>query len=175
MKRFGKSIIAIAICLLVISSYIIFPGTKTGFPCYALFRATADEEVYLKRLPASAYDIKYYVHEEFALDKNGYRMKVASEDYEQVKRELYDGFNSEYSTGTYNYDGVTKRMLSSEEMELMHVEFLEELLADDSADTYYILTEIQSEGEKFDVYWGVICNDETYEIIEFTYYQMKTW
>ena len=63
MNKIAKCIIAIAICLLVVCLYAIFPGTKTVFPCYALFRATADEESYLKCLPESAHDMKYYVKE----------------------------------------------------------------------------------------------------------------
>lgn len=177
MKKYRKRIlIVIFIVMLIVYLYLLVPGTKRFFPCYMLFRATADNEVYLEKLPSTAYDVEYYVYEKFFLDKSGYRMKVSPEEYEQAKQTLYNKYNNEYITATYSYDGISKKMLSSEEMKNMHVEFLEELLTDDSSENqYYILTVDRCEPPRIDLFSGVICNDESCEIIQFTYYQLTDW
>ena len=175
-KRKKWTIYIISGILLITYLYILVPGTKRFFPCYMLFRATADNEVYLEKLPSTAYDVEYYVYEKFFLDKSGYRMNVSPEEYEQTKQTLYNKYNNEYITATYSYDGISKKMLSSEEMKNMHVDFLEELITKDSnVNHYYILTSIKCESSKMDTFSGVICNDESCEIIQFTYYQLTDW
>jgi len=177
MKKYRKRIlIVIFIVMLIVYLYLLIPGTKRFFPCYMLFSATADNEVGLEWLPATAYDVEYYVYEKFFLDKSGYRMKVAPDEYEQVKQTLYNMYNNEHITATYSYDGAHKKMMSSEEMKNMHVEFLEELITKDSnVNHYYILISIKCESSKMDTFSGVICNDESCEIIQFTYYQLTDW
>ena len=160
--------LGILTCLIV-----IMPGTKCCFPSYWLFRMTADEENYLKKLPDSAHDLKYYVKEGLFKDKSGYKMALSVADYKKAKQELLDTYCSDYPMDyIYCYDGNEKRALDIEYMEELQVDFLDEFLAlQTDLKKYYILAEFPQNLDSKERYCGVICNDETCEIIEFTRYQ----
>ena len=164
------------ICWAIGTFYILFeeivPVTRRHFLSYQDFQKRADFAAFEKELPKSAHDIKYYVYSGFLVDKSGYRVSYSQEDYEMVKKSRWDSQAPFIDIeGVYCYDGINKQYLDWQKLEERRINFLNQLLPEEQDNgCYYILTYSFCETREVYHFGCVLCNDETCEMIELSYY-----
>ena len=144
----------------------IVPKTKTQFHDYNQFYKRTSHQKYLRSLPQSAHDVTYYYYEGFFSDKSAYHAAFSKEDYILVLQNRVESYNTEYTQADYTYDGQHTLYLDIEEMQKKNIDYLDKIMEDDK-NNYYFLVYNLYEGQEVYFYEGVLCNDETCEVIEF--------
>ncbi len=177
MNKHKKTLIKILIIVLTVTLLLwVMPGrVKRHFPHYIFFSTISYYTLYPDILPLSAHNIKYYNFHYFSIDKSGYRASFSEKDYEMLKEQQKGKYNGEYPWEHYLYDGENKRYLNREEVIERGIDYFDELLpAEEEDGQYYFLAySLCDSGDSY-TYDGVICNDETNEIIEFSYQLVKS-
>lgn len=149
----------------------VIPHSRTWFSSYNVFREETERSAFQKEQPASAYDIRYYVYEGCLEDKSGYGVVFASEDYIEAQRERIEQYSHAPGENTYYFEeGQEKRYVELKHMEEHRIDFLDKVLETENIGQFYFLCDSLYESSEIYNYDGVICNDETFEMVEFSYY-----
>lgn len=165
--------------LLVLSLHILYEGllediiphSRQLFWSYESFDKQTERVVFRKDLPESAHDMKYYVYEGMLRDKCGYHVKFSAADYEVARQERFEFYSDrEEIGGGYRYKGGPKKYVSLEQMEEKRIDFLGKIIPEEEIEQYYFLCFDLYEGSEIYNFDGVLCNDETCEMVEFGYY-----
>lgn len=165
--------------LIIVSIFILYDGlfmeiiphSRRLFGSYEAFRKQAEPNSFPKKLPASAQNMKYYVYEGMLKDKSCYYVKLSSEDYEAAKQERFESYSLEEETGGgYRYKGGPKKFVSLEQMEENRIDFLGKIIPEEEAGQYYFLCSYFYESDDTYNFNGVLCNDETCEMVELQLY-----
>ncbi len=165
--------------LLILSMHILYEGlfediiphSRQLFWSHEAFVKEAAPTGFQKELPESAHDVKYYVYKGMLTNKSGYYVKLSAEDYENIKQMRYESYSDEEEMGGgYRYKGDSKKYVSLEVLEENRIDFLNKIVSVEGMNQYYFLCYYIHEGSDMYSYDGVICNDETCEMIEFEFY-----
>lgn len=152
----------------------VIPHTQRIFWSYQSFLNQADFSVYEQELPESARDLRYYYYEGFFADKSGYHAAFSQEDYEIMKENRLAKYTPWIEYGDYCYDGGPKLYLDYDQMEQQRIDFLNKIMVQGEGG-YYFLAYSLFENEQEYSFNGVLCNDETCEIVEFTCRVCSSW
>jgi len=144
----------------------VVPVTRTHFVSYHAFHKYASP-IFPKKLPESSGEIRYYYHKEHLKDQSGYHVVLSTEDYETMKAQRIDAYRM---NNAYYYDGENKEYMDPEIMsQQQKIDFIDKLVSEEAVKgQYYFLGYYMSKHEKEYYYRGVLCNDETCEIVEFS-------
>lgn len=148
----------------------IIPHSRSWFWDYESFVENTERAVFPKKLPVSAQYMEYYVYEGWLEDKCGYSAMFSSEDYAQIKEERMAVYNAKENSNTYCYNGEVKQYLDLQQMKVRRIDFLDRILPKGDDGQFYFLGYRLYEGGEIYSYGGVLCRDETCEIIEFMYF-----
>ena len=139
----------------------IYPTTRTQFRSYEAFVKATEWTCYAPRLPESAHDC----YEGGFSDKNGFYAKFSKEDYEYIKLHRLESYNLDF-VRTYHYDGINKVYLDQDKLKDLRVDYLDELLPENSDMFYILVEELLDDSDEVYHYEAIFCNDETCEMIE---------
>jgi len=145
------------------------PYCRRLFWRYEDFYRETRKTFFQNELSDSANDIKYYLYRDMEREKYGYHVKLSKEEYDLVKEEraaYYDKLVLGGELCCNNED--TKQYVDLQQMSEDGIDFLKENLVQENADCYYILRSVQMGSSEDYLYNGVLCNDKTCEIIEFS-------
>ena len=147
----------------------VIPITQTYFLSYKSFVKRTTQHSFPKELPESAHDIQYYFYEGFFADKSGYHAAFSREEYELMKENRLAAFEIYLPDDGYCYDGSTKLYFDREQLKQQRINYIDNILPEESGDDeYYILAYGLFENSEIYSYDGVLCKDETCEIVEFS-------
>lgn len=154
----------------------IVPMTKQKFNGYSDFREKVECPFFADSLPESAEKAKYYQHSGWFKKTCGYSAILSYEDYCEWKKnseERYHLYNTNAVTEFYQYSSYDKKSLYSFFPEEDELGFLNDFCSNDKSN-YYIFSEIREYNSAYDYHYGIICNDNKNEIIEFYYKNSNT-
>ena len=179
MKTKHKKILWITIPLIIIGIFAwdiflkdIVPMSRHNFKDFKSFRAESGSPFFSEELPGSATDVEYYWHSGWFIKTSGYRARLSADDYDKWKKaaELrYNGYRSSATTEYYKYDdNLSEKKIDLKKLGDDGIGFAEGLCGD-SAENCYVFLSVKSYSSVYRYYFGIICNDDTNEIIEFYY------
>ena len=180
ISKFTVVLLCIFCCMSIYPLWGLFkeviPVTQTYFWNYKSFIKRTSYNIFPRELPESAHDIQYYFYEGFFADKSGYHAAFSREEYELMKEERLEIYDQDYGWEIYCYDGGTKLYFDREQLKQKRINFIDNILSEESGDDeYYILAYQLFEDSEIYSYEGVICKDETCEIVEFSCRCVKSW
>lgn len=178
-------VLVIIVCCYVLWTgllYCIVPWSKTNFSSHDKFMEIISDNdcfanvSFLREMPEDATNIKYYWYREMKEKCAAYSVCVPKEDYEEIKRERgehYREWQRKHSTTTtevtQGLGAIKQSMLYMEELL-----FIDNVLNNQqAAEQYSFLLVNKVNIHKGICYSGIIVNDETCEIIEFTYEKIE--
>ncbi len=170
-KRKLNYLIIVVVVLLILYNPILsefIPVSRTHFTDYSAFYEKAEYNFYLESLPESAHNVKYYAYEGFLADKSAYRATYSQTDYADRKNKHLAFYHSVCEDSAYYFTG-SKQTLNMEQVQDKNIDFITKVLPAKQFDNFYFLTYLYVENSSSTLYVGVLCNDETCEIVEFTY------
>lgn len=149
----------------------VIPHSRHIYLNYEAFVNEAEPYIYPKKLPASAQEIRYYYYEGMLKDKSCYHVSLSREDFDALQQERLE-YYSKYSDmqGGYLYNGSQKEYISLQYAQEQRIDFLDKIISIEEMNEYYFLCYYMHEGSDTYFFSGTLCNDETFELVEFSFY-----
>ncbi len=191
MKKIGikKGIKRILACIILIFFCYHFwkdglsqfvPWTRTYFVEYEIFISFLDEQncfgsdYFLENVEPSTQDVKYYWHQQFVEKFAAYSMFVETEDFINILQEQLENYREEdikyeAEENVYEFQGENYCYIEESEMYMKYFSFVDEVLHNtNDKKGYYFVVINKINTAKGTCFNGVIANDTTLEIIEFS-------
>ncbi len=180
IKRILASILLIFFCYefweVGVSEFV--PWTKTYFFDYKEFRElminrhSFGGSFFVNELPKSARNTKYYWHQQFVEKFATYSMFVEENDYDELIEERWTRYQNDLNEAekvTYAFQDEDYCYIEDSEMYAKYFSFVNEVLHNPEAEEeHYILVINECNTRNGTCYNGVIINDNTMEIVEFS-------
>lgn len=183
MKKYIKiALISLFVYMCFKSVWIAFltdivPREYTYFFSYEQFCKKADDFVFEEELPASAGHLKYYWYNGWFNKFRGVKMTLSEEDFEKEKEYFIEWFSSRNvnSVGIekYQYDATDIKYVDEHELEEKGLYFIKSMIDLNEYTYYYVVIEDnytnKRDDKDIDVGEGVLANDETRELLVYSY------
>lgn len=180
MKRFKSNLtyvflgIGLIISICVVYETIledIIPRSRQKFWSYESFNRRTERASFPESLPSSAHNLSYYIYEGYFSDACGYYASLSEEEYTSLKEDRTEYYQTAVDNGQgYCYEDGEKIGLSMSDMNEKRIDFLEQLVPADKMAEFYLLCEESYNNSELYNYQGILCKDETCEIIELSFY-----
>lgn len=160
----------------------VTPCVRRMFWEYNSFVVETYQTSYCEEMPSSFHNPAYFVYKGTQIYKSGYRAAFSKEDYEKVKQERIEyyqtsTFDSEYEPvgDIYIYTEDYKQYLKSQCIPSERIDYLDVLLTEEEKEKFYLgCFRFKNREEKCPYFYyrydAVLFNDETCEMIELSYY-----
>ncbi len=180
VKRILASILLIFFCYefweVGVSEFV--PWTRTWFINHQSFEKVLYDRncfggvFFLEEIPLSADEMKYYWHQQFVEKFAAYSMFVGESDYDNLVEERWIRYQENLNTAekvTYTFQEGNYCYIEDSEMYERYFSFVNEVLHNPGSEgEYYILVINECNAINGTCYNGVIINDTTMEIVEFS-------
>ena len=146
------------------------PATRHRYKDYKTFRQKAKAGFFTEIMPASA-EPEFYYHSAHFSRQAGYRVKLADDEYSRLKKEAderYHSYKNEWENiGSLNIGSPDKTALTDHsKLKDEGIGFLNDELMH-SNEEFYLLYDFRFDDNTVAYRVGMMCNDNTNEIIEF--------